>query len=351
MDASRRSEVRGSISAVIPCYNHARYIERAIRSAMTQTRPVDEVIVVDDGSTDQSSVIIRRLGVRCIRSERRSGPSAARNLGVAAARGDLIAFLDADDYWEPTHCEHVAALLERHAECAVAFSRARLFTHDDASPTLDIVSENDSARWATAIVIPEDQPTSMQRHLLQSNLVPQSTAIVRRSILEQRGGYDASRLLAEDYELWLRLSRSHPFVCTHRITAGYRQHRAQLTRDVEGMARADFQVKHQFWRDAASRESPDVVHRLAAVILDAWNAELARAWNSGNERVVRAVLDTHDLVPGSAPSHRRWKRRFRLWWPGWVVLSRVWARLPRSTKKLARPLVSAVMRPPSTRAT
>src|SRR5207253_8119843 len=103
---------------------------------------------------------------------------------------------------------------ERHPECAVAFSRVRRFGQDEESLTPVIIGEDDD-ETLTPIVIPENQAMPVLWHLLRGNLVPQSTVITRRSTLEENGGYDASRSLAEDYELWLRLSQSHPFVCTH----------------------------------------------------------------------------------------------------------------------------------------
>ena len=91
------------ISVVIPCYNGARFLEQALASVREQTRPVDEVIVVDDGSTDDSADIARRAGVTCLSLEENMGPGASRNRGIALCRGEIVAFLDCDDYWMPEH--------------------------------------------------------------------------------------------------------------------------------------------------------------------------------------------------------------------------------------------------------
>jgi glycosyltransferase involved in cell wall biosynthesis len=328
MAAARRGATSQTISAIIPCYNGARYIEEAVRSVLAQTRPVDEVIVVDDGSTDDSVAIVERLGVRCVRMPHRSGPAAARNRGVEEASGDLIAFLDADDRWCATHCERVAGLLERHPESAVAFSRVRHF--------------GDGEESLTPIAIPEDETTPALWHLLYGNIVPQSTAIARRSTLVSHGGYDASLSRAEDYELWLRLARTQSFVCIHTVTADYRMHPDQATRDVEGMVQGHLRVKHRFWQEAVGTEPRDVVDRVERVLLAGWNAMLKSAWVHRNERVFRAALSLHELIPGSAASHRKWRSRYRRWWRSWLALSWTWARLPGAAKRIVRPRAKAL---------
>jgi glycosyltransferase involved in cell wall biosynthesis len=321
-----------SISAVIPCYNTAAFLEEAVRSAMTQTRKVDEVIVIDDGSTDESRAVAERLGVVCIRMPAHAGPGAARNRGIAAARGELIAFLDADDYCAPTHCEDVASLLERHSDCAVAFSRIRRF--DQAEESL------------SRIYLTEDFATPILWHLIKDNIVPQSTAVVRRAILLQHGGYDESRWHSEDYELWLRLSQHHLFVCTNTVTASYRLHPGQATRDLESMLRGRWGVKHQFWQDATTRESAVFVRRLEAALLSVWDATLKAAWWARDDRLFLAALALHELVPGSVATRKRWLRRYGTSWRAWVMLGRAWDGLPGSTKNFARPVLASLFSPP-----
>jgi glycosyltransferase involved in cell wall biosynthesis len=321
-----------SISAVIPCYNGAAFLEEAVRSAMTQTRKVDEVIVIDDGSTDDSRAIAERLGATCIRMPAHSGPGAARNRGIVSARGDVIAFLDADDYWTPTHCEDVAALLERHSDCAVAFSRIRRFdqTEESLSP----------------VYLTEEFATPVLWHLIKDNIVPQSTAVVRRAILLQHGGYDESRWHSEDYELWLRLAQHHLFVCTNTVTASYRLHPGQATRDFERMLRGRWDVKHQFWKDAATRESRVFIRLLEASLLSVWDTTLKGAWWARDERLFLAALALHELVPHSSRARRRWQRRYGASWRAWLMLARAWDGLPGSTKNLARPTLTSLFAPP-----
>jgi glycosyltransferase involved in cell wall biosynthesis len=299
---------------------------------MTQTREVDEVIVVDDGSTDDSAAIAERLGAKCIRMPRNSGPGAARNRGIAEARGEVIAFLDADDYWGRWHCEDVVVLLERHPECAVAFSRIRRF---------DATGETLSPAY-----LQENVATPLLWHLFRDNVVPQSTAVVRRAILLQHGGYDESRRHSEDYELWLRLAHDHTFVCTHTVTANYRLHAGQATRELERMLAGRWEVKHDLWQEATERESRAFVEQLEASLLSVWTATLKGAWWERDERLFRAALGLHDLIPQGAPTLRRWQRRYKLSWRAWLLLSRTWERMPGLAKDLARPVLSAIFSRP-----
>ena len=323
-----------SISAVIPCYNGASFLEEAVRSATTQTRRVDEVIVVDDGSTDDSASIAERLGAKCIRLGRNFGPGAARNRGIVEARSNVIAFLDADDYWDRRHCEDMVGMLERHPECAVAFSRIRRFDATDES--------------LSPPYLPEEVATPLLWHLFTDNVVPQSTAVVRRAVLLQNGGYDESRRHSEDYELWLRLAQHHLFVCTHTVTASYRLHEGQATRKLEQMLRGRWEVKHKFWSEATARESPAFVARLEELLLGVWNTTLRGAWWARDERFFCAALALHELIPHSDASFARWQRRYRVAWPGWLTLSRGWARMPDALKDYARPVLSAFVSAPGT---
>jgi glycosyltransferase involved in cell wall biosynthesis len=318
------------ISVVIPCYNGASFLGEALRSVREQTREVDEIIVVDDASTDASAELARDAGVTCISLEANAGPGAARNHGISASTGDLVAFLDADDYWMPTHVAEVAGLLERYPESAVGFSRIQRFGDDDV-----IVPGH----------VPEGPPSFMFWRLIEENIVAQSSALARRDALVRNGCYTASLRYSEDYDLWLRLARRYPFVCTSAVTAGYRVHANQASRNVTAMVRGRWQVKHQFWRHARDVESPAFVAELEAQMLRAFTHGLRSAWDDRNETQLRAVLAIHDLIPNSDTIYRYWARRFRLGWPLWLGLSRAWDRLLPSVRETMRPFVVTLLAP------
>lgn len=117
-----------TVTCVIPVYNGERYLGEAIESVLGQTRPVDEIVVVDDGSTDGSSTVAEGYGdpVRCVRQEN-AGPAAASNRGIEAAGGEVIAFLDADDRWRPEKIERQLMRLETTPGLAAVFAHALNF--------------------------------------------------------------------------------------------------------------------------------------------------------------------------------------------------------------------------------
>jgi Glycosyltransferases, probably involved in cell wall biogenesis len=133
-DADRRvTPAAGArVTVIIPCYNHGRFLTDAIDSVLRQTWPDLELIVVDDGSTDDTAAVVGRVTdarVRLLRTAHR-GVSAARNAGLEEARGELIAFLDADDIWEPTKLERQVALMDAEPDVALVFTDLRRYSAD-----------------------------------------------------------------------------------------------------------------------------------------------------------------------------------------------------------------------------
>lgn len=113
-----------NVSVVIPAYNASSTIARAIESCLAQTLPLSQVIVVDDGSRDETAEIVRAYGAPVtLISQTNSRTAAARNRGLDAATGDFVGFLDADDYWEPNKIEHQLSVFEKHPEVSVVASR------------------------------------------------------------------------------------------------------------------------------------------------------------------------------------------------------------------------------------
>lgn len=125
------------VSIVIPCYNDAQYIEQSVQSALNQTYPNTEIIIVDDGSNAETKAVLKKLQLKITKliTQENQGQSTARNVGIKAANGDFILVLDSDDYFEASFCEEAIAILQNSDEVKIVTSHLRRFTD---SKTIDI---------------------------------------------------------------------------------------------------------------------------------------------------------------------------------------------------------------------
>ncbi|MDE2181834.1 MAG: glycosyltransferase family 2 protein [Alphaproteobacteria bacterium] len=192
-----RSRLHPSVSVVIPAHNAADTLGRALESVFAQTRPPQEVIVVDDGSTDATGDVARSYaarGVNILARPVREGAAAARNAGVRAATGDWVAFLDADDEWLPSKLERQMAAIDRQPEAIFAFCASH-----EIAPDGRLLGDTYGGRPVTA-------GRDMWKALLASNFVATPTVLARRSVLAALGGFDESLKVAEDQDMWIRLA-------------------------------------------------------------------------------------------------------------------------------------------------
>jgi glycosyltransferase involved in cell wall biosynthesis len=174
-----------TISVVIPAYNAAHFLPRSLASVFAQTLPPNEVIVVDDGSTDHTSEVADALGARVIRQENR-GLAAARNTGIQNASGEWIALLDADDSWLPEKLARQAALIQ--PEVVFVYTGTRHF--DD---------------HGTRIVQRAIEPTAARKMLRYCNPIVPSSALLRRLAVLAAGGFREGVPSCEDWGMWVRL--------------------------------------------------------------------------------------------------------------------------------------------------
>lgn len=204
MSASEAARPACGISVVIPAHDAEPFLGATIRSALDQTRPPMEILVVDDASRDSTARIASDFGdpVRLIPGGGR-GVSAARNVGVAAARGSLVAFLDHDDLWEPTKLERQARLIEEDPGAVMVFTQARV--EEAGAPATD------AGEVFPLLDHPARVLADAHLELLHCNFVPMSSVLVRASTLAvEPGPFDPRYHLSEDWDLWLRLARRHP---------------------------------------------------------------------------------------------------------------------------------------------
>ena len=213
-----------TVSVIIPAFNSARFIGEAIGSVLSQTRPAEEIIVVDDGSTDSTRDIVQALPVKYV-YQKNAGPSAARNAGIRAAAGDFLAFLDADDIWLPHKLAVQLQGFASYPEAGFSFSTVwNLYDGTDTKITRAPYYPPRLVRWLNKSGISSGMACgSVYELLLQKNCVATSSVVVRRSLVERAGEFDIRLWGAEDYEYWIRLARIAPAVfidppvCRYRI--------------------------------------------------------------------------------------------------------------------------------------
>lgn len=210
-------QVNLSVSVIIPTYNRAAFIGAAVQSALDQTRTPDEIIVVDDGSTDETPEILAAFGapVRMIHQENR-GRSAARNAGLRAATSDAIVFLDSDDLLEPQFVERCAELLERHPDVGVAYTDFYLCD-----------SEGNRVGRSSQVIPGRRSSGKVLGALARRNFMT-VTAMVRRSCLGDIT-FEEEMSCAEDYDFWRKLAIGCGFQYIGEPLMRYRFHDAMTT--------------------------------------------------------------------------------------------------------------------------
>jgi glycosyltransferase involved in cell wall biosynthesis len=225
---TRRVERADLVTIVIPCFNQAHFLPEAIESAVRQTHPYCEVIVVDDGSTDRTATVAAGYdGVICIRQQN-AGLPAARNRGLEAARGGFVIFLDADDRLLPEAAEVGLAHLAGRPDCAFVSGEHRYIDSAGA-----VVQE-----W-TRPPVSRDHYAS----LLKSNYIGMiATVVFRVDVVRSVSGFERRFGACEDYDLYLRIAREH-HVCAHaRHVAEYRRHADAMSVDPGRMLAAALAV-------------------------------------------------------------------------------------------------------------
>jgi glycosyltransferase involved in cell wall biosynthesis len=288
-----------NISAVIPCYNAGPFLAQAIESVLSQTRAVDEVLLVDDGSTDNSASIAQRYPIRYSRIEVNSGNAVARNICLREARGDLVAWLDADDYWEPHHVATIAALLDRYPEAGAAFGAVRLVG---------------AAEGVARPRIPPGPPVDFFWDSFWRTPGPQNAAIGRRDAMLAIGGYDERIRSGNDFDMWMRFARYNKLVSSHDITANYRWHSAQLSTRPEQQYRNTYLARTLFRDQVAAEGDSALAEAMERKMRWIWEEDLERAWSRREMRAVRYLLRFADLVP-QAPQEVRSRFARRAWMP------------------------------------
>ena len=240
-----------AVSVIIPSFNRAQLLPRALDSVIVQTRPAEEIIVIDDGSDDATSELIpaHYPQVRYLRQVNR-GVAAARNRGIDAARGEWLAFLDSDDAWLPHKLERQLGEIERYPDSALVHSDEIWIRRGKRVNAMKKHAK--SGGW-------------IYRRCLPLCVISPSAAVIRKSIFASVGLFDESLPVCEDYDLWLRLTARYPvrFV-DEPLIVKYGGHEDQLSQRYWGMDR--FRVRALEKMVAADLNPPELGATLETLV-------------------------------------------------------------------------------------
>lgn len=277
------------VSIIIPAYNQAHYLPDAINSALEQSHPDVEVIVVDDGSTDHTPDVTAeyadRPNVKLIR-QANTGLSGARNRGFSEATGDYICFLDSDDYFSPDKVQKQAAMLDANPD--LGFVYCDIVTVD---PSGEPVAEQCTVERSDRVL-----SGNIFQSLLLGGYFPPHTVMLRRSILAELGGFDLDCGGHADYEFWLRISAAGHAACfQNEALAYYRTHPDSMSKDGPHMKATRIMA----FRKIAERYPAVLARGLSAV--QQMNEDLykANAWLQNAHQLVQRELFVMQTCGGS----------------------------------------------------
>ncbi|MBF0546927.1 MAG: glycosyltransferase [Candidatus Riflebacteria bacterium] len=211
---------KNKVSVVIPVFNRADLVSDAIKSAINQSYENIEIIVVDDGSTDLTGMVVQQFSaVRYFWQENR-GQGAARNKGILKSTGDFIAFLDSDDLWLPEKISRQVEFLHKNKQFGMVYSDCEYFEiSESGNPIKKKVRVNPHQGW-------------ISKELFLENFIASCTPLVRREVFEECGVFNESALLRcrEDWEMWLRIASRFQIGYMPETLAKYRFHSENSTR-------------------------------------------------------------------------------------------------------------------------
>ncbi|MBI2569200.1 MAG: glycosyltransferase [Candidatus Schekmanbacteria bacterium] len=211
------------VSIIIPCYNYARFLGDAVQSVLDQGERNVEIVIVDDGSTDDTEAVSHRYGaaVRYVHQEN-AGLSAARNRGMRAASGDFLLFLDADDLLGPGALGRQLAFLQADPSCSVAVCRHRWFLGVSGRGRIQ------PARGSWRLF-----RTALDAHLCFLNIAPPNAFLIRRAVADAVGDFDVSLRACEDHDYWFRAALlGHAPRYDGGALVYYRRHGQSMSADV-----------------------------------------------------------------------------------------------------------------------
>ena len=264
------------VSVIVPSYNYGHFLPETLASVRAQTWQAWECLVVDDGSTDDTAAVVRAEAERDARIKyvhrNNGGLAAARNTGLAAATGDYVQLLDADDALEPRKLEAHVRILERERDVGLVYGGVRYFDSASGERRRGLYDDNP---W-----MPEASGSgaTILRPLLLGNIMVVSSPLVRRAIVDRVGGFDTSLRSLEDWDYWLRCAfagAAFRFVDENGTLALVRVHSRSMSQNRVTMYEEQGKVRRRLSRAVLGEELYRLNRSMLAVELAQLGNELA----------------------------------------------------------------------------
>ncbi len=227
------------VSVIIPVYNSAKTVGEALDSVAAQTYTDYEIIVVNDGSSDQSENVIKKymrppLDVTYVEQVNK-GPGAARNTGLRLAKGEFVAFLDADDLWDKDKLATAVQAMDAHPEVKLVFTDMRHVVNNSLAHS-SYLHERGYRHIASGHIYD---------NLLKGNFIFTPTVVLRRDALDETGQFDEQLPIAEDYDLWLRITRQYPVYYLDRPLVTRRRMGSNITENKQAYVQSCIRLREK----------------------------------------------------------------------------------------------------------
>jgi glycosyltransferase involved in cell wall biosynthesis len=307
-----------TVSVIVPAYRVTAYIAETLASVLAQTFGDHEIVVVNDGCPDgerlRAVLAPLRTRIRYLEHAASGGPSKARNTALASARGELVAFLDGDDLWQPGFLEAQVALLAAQPDAVLVWADSQPFGDGVASAPTLMTSE------------PPAEPCDLSALLTGRCVVFTSTTVARRQAVMDAGGFDESLHRCEDFDLWLRVATRGRLVANRAVLGRRRLHPTSQSASASSMLQAQIGVRRRFvathpLSDGIRRAAAEADRRCEAAIAladghrllaegqaTAARARLALAAQTLPSARLTATLHLLAVAPSVAVALHRWRR-------------------------------------------
>lgn len=244
------------VTVIVPAYNHDQYIEDCLKSIISQTYTNMQIIVINDGSTDNTESVVKDFISKCnikieFISKENEGLCKTLNRGLGIVKGKYVAFLASDDMWLPERIEKQVSFMEKNENIGMVFSDA-YFMRDETATDKRFTDYKPIIR---AYFLNSIQTTSIYEELLMENFIPALTVLIRRECFDKVGYFDTS-LKYEDYDMWLRISEKYPIAYIDEPLAYYRVHNDNFSNNIRIMLIGAMQTLVKQYKGESFKKKP-----------------------------------------------------------------------------------------------